>query len=114
MNILNLLKFFFFNKKKYKPKNSEKKILVEVFDYKADYITYSIFGNALADIYNAELTAYYPTILSSKKKIINLIKRTFFLNILEKIFFHLVVQVFWNQMKVKNIKVKTYTLKTNY
>ena len=30
MNIIYLLKFFFFNKKKYKPKNSEKKILVEV------------------------------------------------------------------------------------
>lgn len=87
MNFLYLIKFIIFNKKKYKTKNSKKKILVEIFDYKADYITYSIFSNVLADIYDAELVGYYPTFLSYKRKIIILIKRIFFLNILEKVFF---------------------------
>ena len=87
MNFLYLIKFLIFNKEKYKTKNSKQKILVEVFDYKADYITYSIFSNTLAEIYNAELIAYYPTFLSIKKKIIIIIKRIFLINILEKVFF---------------------------
>ena len=69
LNIFWTIKFIFFNKKKYKKIESDKIVLLELFNYKASIISNGIFANKLAKIHKAKLVGYEPNFLSIKSKI---------------------------------------------
>jgi hypothetical protein len=70
-----VIKFILFNKKKYKKIKSDKIILIELFNYKANIISNGILANELAKLHNAKIIGYEPNFISIKKKIKNFIDR---------------------------------------
>ena len=75
INIFWILKFIFFNKKKYQKIKSDKIILVELFNYKASIISNGIFANQLAKLHKAKIVGYEPNFISFKGKIKYFINR---------------------------------------
>lgn len=74
-NFFYVLKFLINNSKRYKSIKKNKKILIELFDYKPSIISNGIFANVLKDINNAEIVGYEPRFLTLKQKIKNLLRK---------------------------------------